>query len=75
MISHLSTLISVFPEQTGGSGLGWQRGQCIMGVEVFLPIWQNGRQQPFVFSSQSSDFIDLFLHRQTSFVERPFCQQ
>ncbi len=46
-------LILVKPKQIG-SGLGLQRSQCIMGVEVFLPIWPNARPQPFfsVFSSQ-----------------------
>jgi len=34
-----------YPLQTGGSGLWWQQAQCIMGVEVFLPIWQKGRQK------------------------------
>jgi len=31
---------------SSGSGLGQQHDQCIMGVEVFFPIWQKGRQQP-----------------------------
>jgi len=42
---------------------------CIMGVEVFLPIWQKGRQQRFSLFSLLAPIYKFVW--QTSFIESP----